>query len=102
MGQESTRIFAQSKGQGLNMIKETEQLVYLRSLLAERNLEIDNLNKELERVKRIARDRLDMVQKLQHNVAVFEDKLEDTRSDVRAIEEATAQVRRCAANALLR
>jgi len=91
MGQEGTRIFAQSKGQGLNMIKETEQLVYLRSLLAERNLEIDNLNKELERVKQIARDRLDMVQKLQHNVAVFEDKLEDTRSDVRYIQEATGR-----------
>jgi ribosome recycling factor len=73
------------------MSKETEQLVYLRSLLAERNLEIDNLNKELERVKQIARDRLDKIAKLQHDVAVFEDKLEDTRSDVRYIQEATGR-----------
>ena len=63
---------------------------------------IDNLRNELKRVKGIAQDRLDTIQNLRHDVAVLEDKLEDTRSDVRAIEEATAQLRRSAANALLR
>ena len=52
---------------------------------------IDNLRNELERVKQIARDRLDKIAKLQHDVAVFEDKLEDTRSDVRYIQEATGR-----------
>lgn len=63
---------------------------------------VQTLQSELERVKQIARDRLDTIQNLRHDVAVLEDKLEDTRSDVRAIEEATAQLRRSAANALLR
>jgi Skp family chaperone for outer membrane proteins len=63
---------------------------------------VQTLQSELERVKRIAADRLDTIQNLRHDVAVLEDKLEDTRSDVRAIEEATAQLRRSAANALLR
>ena len=65
-------------------------------------LAIDDLRNELERVKGIAGRRLDRIAQLQHQLAVVEDKLEDTRSDVRAIEEATAQLRRSAANALLR
>lgn len=54
-------------------------------------LAIDDLRNELERVKQIARDRLDHIAQLQHDVAVLEDKLEDTRSDVRYIQEATGR-----------
>ena len=52
---------------------------------------IDNLRNELKRVKGIAQDRLDTIQNLRHTVAVLEDKLEDTRSDVRYIQEATGR-----------
>jgi chromosome segregation ATPase len=52
---------------------------------------IDNLRNELERVKGIAGRRLDRIAQLQHDVAVLEDKLEDTRSDVRYIQEATGR-----------
>ena len=44
---------------------------------------IDNLRHELERVKGIAFRRLDRIAQLQHDVAVLEDKLEDTRSELR-------------------
>ena len=54
-------------------------------------LAIDDLRNELKRVKGIARDRLDTIQNLRHTVAVLEDKLEDTRSDVRYIQEATGR-----------
>lgn len=54
-------------------------------------MEIEKLQSELERVKQIARDRLDTIQNLRHTVAVLEDKLEDTRSDVRYIQEATGR-----------
>ncbi len=37
---------------------------------------------ELERVKGIAGRRLDRIAQLQHDVAVLEDKLEDTRSEL--------------------
>lgn len=83
MGQEGTRIRAQSKGKGMNMTKETEQLIHLRSVIGERNLEIDKLKKELERVKQIARDRQEKIANLQQDVAVLEDKLEDTRSELK-------------------
>ncbi len=52
---------------------------------------IDNLRFELERIKGIAGRRLDRIAQLQHDVAVLEDKLEDTRSDVRYIQEATGR-----------
>ena len=52
---------------------------------------IDNLRHELERVKGIAGRRLDRIAQLQHDVAVLEDKLEDTRSDVRYIREASGR-----------
>ena len=65
------------------MTKETEQLIHLRNVIGERNLEIDNLKKELERVKQIARDRQEKIANLQQDVAVLEDKLEDTRSELR-------------------
>ena len=45
--------------------------------------EIDNLRHELERVKGIAARRLDRIAQLQHDLAVVEDKLEDTRSELR-------------------
>lgn len=38
---------------------------------------------ELERVKGIASRRLDRIAQLQHDVAVLEDKLEDTRSELK-------------------
>ena len=44
---------------------------------------IDNLRHELERVKGIASRRLDRIAQLQHDLAVVEDKLEDTRSELR-------------------
>ena len=44
---------------------------------------IDNLLHELERVKGIAGRRLDRIAQLQHDVAVLEDKLEDTRSELK-------------------
>lgn len=65
--------------------------IFQDSYMEDCNMEIEKLQSELERVKQIARDRLDTIQKLQHNVAVLEDKLEDTRSDVRYIQEATEQ-----------
>ena len=106
MGQEGTRILAQSKGKGMNMTNEqliNEAIAILQTMnMEDCALAIDDLRNELERVKQIARDRLDTIQNLRHDVAVLEDKLEDTRSDVRAIEEVTAQLRRSAANALLR
>ena len=40
---------------------------------------------ELERVKGIAGRRLDRIAQLQHDVAVLEDKLEDTRSELNSI-----------------
>ncbi len=46
--------------------------------------EIDNLRHELERVKGIAGRRLDRIAQLQHDVAVLEDKLEDTRSELKS------------------
>jgi len=39
---------------------------------------------ELERVKGIASRRLDRIAQLQHDVAVLEDKLEDTRSELKS------------------
>ena len=45
--------------------------------------EIDNLRHELERVKGIASRRLDRIAVLQHKLAVVEDKLEDTRSELK-------------------
>ena len=45
--------------------------------------EIDNLRHELERVKGIAFRRLDRIAQLQHDLAVVEDKLEDTRSELK-------------------
>lgn len=87
MGQEGTRILAQSKGKGMNMTNE--QLINEAiSILQTMNMEdcaqaIDNLRHELERVKGIARDRLDKIVNLQQDVAVLEDKLEDTRSELR-------------------
>ena len=45
--------------------------------------EIDNLRHELERIKGIAGRRLDRIAQLQHDVAVLEDKLEDTRSELK-------------------
>ena len=65
------------------MTKETEQLIHLRNVIAERNLEIDNLKKELARVKGIARARQEKIANLQQDVAVLEDKLEDTRSELK-------------------
>jgi septal ring factor EnvC (AmiA/AmiB activator) len=44
---------------------------------------IQDLQHELERVKGIAYRRLDRIAQLQHDVAVLEDKLEDTRSDLK-------------------
>lgn len=82
MGSQGTRVQSRTKGK-VNMTKETEQLIHLRSVIAERNLEIDKLNKELARVKQIARDRLDKIVNLQQDVAVLEDKLEDTRSELK-------------------
>ena len=40
---------------------------------------------ELERIKGIAGRRLDRIAQLQHDVAVLEDKLEDTRSELNSI-----------------
>jgi Skp family chaperone for outer membrane proteins len=65
------------------MNKETEQLIHLRNVIGERNLEIDNLKKELARVKGIARARQEKIANLQQDVAVLEDKLEDTRSELK-------------------
>jgi chromosome segregation ATPase len=45
-------------------------------------MEIQDLINELERVKGIAGRRLDRIAQLQHDVAVLEDKLEDTRSEL--------------------
>jgi hypothetical protein len=39
---------------------------------------------ELERIKGIAGRRLDRIAQLQHDVAVLEDKLEDTRSELKS------------------
>jgi hypothetical protein len=44
---------------------------------------IQDLQHELVRVKGIAHRRLDRIAQLQHDVAVLEDKLEDTRSDLK-------------------
>jgi phage shock protein A len=52
------------------------------NLIMDHAQEIDNLRAELERVKGIAGRRLDRIAQLQHQVAVLEDKLEDTRSDL--------------------
>lgn len=46
-------------------------------------MEIQDLINELERVKGIAGRRLDRIAQLQHDLAVVEDKLEDTRSELR-------------------
>lgn len=79
------------------MSKETEQLIQESiGILQMSNMEdcaaaVQTLQTELERVKQIARDRLDTIQNLRHTVAVLEDKLEDTRSDVRYIQEATGR-----------
>ena len=95
MGQEGTRILAQSKGKGMNMTNEqliNEAIAILQTMNMEDCAQaIDNLRNELDRVKQIARDRLDKIANLQHDVAVLEDKLEDTRSDVRYIQEATGR-----------
>jgi chromosome segregation ATPase len=53
------------------------------NLIMDHAQEIDNLRAELERVKGIAGRRLDRIAQLQHQVAVLEDKLEDTRSDLK-------------------
>jgi chromosome segregation ATPase len=65
--------------------------IFQDSYMEDCNMEIEKLQSELERVKQIARDRLDTIQNLRHTVAVLEDKLEDTRSDVRYIQEATGR-----------
>ena len=95
MGQEGTRIFAQSKGKGMNMTNEqliNEAIAILQTMNMEDCAQaIDNLRNELDRVKQIARDRQEKIANLQHDVAVLEDKLEDTRSDVRYIQEATGR-----------
>ena len=46
-------------------------------------MEIQDLINELERVKGIAGRRLDRIAQLQHDLAVVEDKLEDTRSELK-------------------
>jgi predicted nuclease with TOPRIM domain len=58
------------------------------SILQTMNMEdcavaIQDLQHELVRVKGIAHRRLDRIAQLQHDVAVLEDKLEDTRSDLK-------------------
>jgi chromosome segregation ATPase len=65
--------------------------IFQDSYMEDCDMEIEKLQSELERVKQIARDRLDTIQNLRHTVAVLEDKLEDTRSDVRYIQEATGR-----------
>jgi len=79
----------------LNM-SNNDQINEAIAILQTMNMEdcaqsIDNLRNELERVKGIAGRRLDRIAQLQHDVAVLEDKLEDTRSDVRYIQEATGR-----------
>ena len=70
------------------MTNNNEMIDHAIGLLMMQNEEdaaqtIDNLRKELERVKGIAFRRLDRIAQLQHNLAVVEDKLEDTRSELR-------------------
>lgn len=87
MGQEGTRIRAQSKGKGMNMTNEqliNEAIAILQTMNMEDCAQaIDNLRNELERVKGIARDRQEKIANLQQDVAVLEDKLEDTRSELK-------------------
>jgi len=52
---------------------------------------IVTMDLELERVKGIARDRLDRIAQLQHQLAVVEDKLEDTRSELVEVDELSCQ-----------
>jgi predicted nucleic acid-binding Zn-ribbon protein len=58
------------------------------------NNELKALRAELKRVKKIAFDRLERIVDLTTEVAVLEDKLEDTRSDLRDMHEANYQNRK--------
>ena len=79
------------------MTNNNEMIDHAIGLLMMQNEEdaaqaIDNLRNELERVKGIASRRLDRIAQLQHNLAAVEDKLEDTRSDLRSSFEHTTQL----------
>ena len=70
-----------------HMSNNNEMIDHAIGLLMMQNEEdaaqaIDNLRHELERVKGIAGRRLDRIAQLQHQLAVVEDKLEDTRSEL--------------------
>ena len=60
----------------------TDEMIERDNLVMNQAQEIDNLRHELERIKGIAWRRLDRIAQLQHQLAVVEDKLEDTRSDL--------------------
>lgn len=60
----------------------TDEMIERDNLVMNQAQEIDNLRHELERVKGIASRRLDRIAQLQHQLALVEDKLEDTRSEL--------------------
>lgn len=62
----------------------TDEMIERDNLVMNQAQEIDNLRHELERIKGIASRRLDRIAQLQHDVAVLEDKLEDTRSELKS------------------
>jgi len=63
----------------------TDEMIERDNLVMNQAQEIDNLRHELERIKGIAWRRLDRIAQLQHQLAVVEDKLEDTRSDLKTL-----------------
>ena len=77
----------------------TDEMIERDNLVMDQAQEIDNLRKELERVKGIAFRRLDRIAQLQHQLAVVEDKLdklENTRSDLEALADLRASAFRSA------
>ena len=59
------------------------QLQGNEDMALELEVALARMNHELERIKGIAGRRLDRIAQLQHDVAVLEDKLEDTRSELK-------------------
>jgi predicted nucleic acid-binding Zn-ribbon protein len=57
------------------------------------NNELKALRAELKRVKKIAFDRLERIANLTTEVAVLEDKLEDTRSDLRELKDVLREIK---------
>jgi hypothetical protein len=73
----------------MTLMSNNDRLNEAIAILQTMNMEdcamaIQDLQHELERVKGIAYRRLDRIAQLQHEVAVLEDALEDTRSELRA------------------